>query len=69
MGVSLVIWANHNLRASVRAMQETSSQIFQMQSLAGVEKQVSTVKEVFRLQRDEELVEAEKKYLPSTPAS
>jgi len=69
MGVSLVIWANHNLRASVRAMQETSSQIFQMQSLAGVEKQVSTVKEVFRLQRDEELVEAEKKYLPSTPTS
>ncbi|KAL5015689.1 hypothetical protein ScPMuIL_005278 [Solemya velum] len=64
MGVSLVIWANHNLRASIRAMQDTSNQIYRDQSLNGVENGIATVKEVFRLQRDEELVQAEKRYLP-----
>lgn len=41
LGVSLVIWANHNLRASVNAMKETSKQIFQDNSLIYVEKKVS----------------------------
>jgi len=27
-GVNLIIWANHNLRASVKAMQDTSKIIF-----------------------------------------
>jgi phosphoenolpyruvate phosphomutase len=40
MGISLAIFANHNLRASMRAMQETSARIFKDKSLAGVEKEV-----------------------------
>ena len=64
LGISLVIWANHNLRASVQAMQKTSQQIFKEQSLANIEKNVATVNEVFRLQNEKELSNAEKKYLP-----
>jgi len=63
--VSTVIWANHNMRASIQAMQNTTKQIFQDQSLVNVEPKVVTVKEVFRLQNQDELTEAEKKYLPS----
>ena len=65
IGVSLVIWANHNLRASIKAMQDTSKDIFSRQSLTGVEKNVATVNEIFRLQRDDDLVEEEKKFLPA----
>jgi phosphoenolpyruvate phosphomutase len=65
-GVQLVIWANHNMRAAVTAMQTTSKQIFQDQSLVNVEKNVASVTEVFRLQGMDELSKAEKKYLPKT---
>lgn len=64
LGCSMVIWANHNLRASITAMQNTTATIFKDQSLINVEKKVAPVKEIFRLQQDHELVEAEKKYLP-----
>ena len=40
MGVSLIIWANHNLRASAQAIQQTSQQIFKDSSLINVEKKV-----------------------------
>ncbi|MBU7314102.1 phosphoenolpyruvate mutase [Paenibacillus oleatilyticus] len=66
LGISLVIWANHNLRASIEAMKKVSSQIFQEKSLIHVESGVATLEEVFRLQRAEELQAAEQKYLPST---
>jgi len=65
-GVNLVIWANHNMRASVTAMQQTSKAIFQSQSLVAVEKSVASVNEVFRLQGMKELEDADKKYLPKT---
>lgn len=63
-GVSLVIWANHLMRASIKAMQQTAAQIYQEQSLRSIEGQVVPVKEIFRLQDAAELKEAEKKYLP-----
>ena len=63
-GVSSIIWANHNLRSSIKAMQATSKQIYQEQTLLNVEPAIATVKEIFRLQNDQELVNAEKKYLP-----
>jgi len=65
-GVNLVIWANHNLRASITAMQNTSRQIFQDSSLVNVENKVATVKEVFRLQDNDELKNAEKRFLPKS---
>ncbi len=64
MGISLVIWANHNLRASITAMQETTRKIFEDQSLINVENSVANLNEVFRLQRTDELEDAENKYLP-----
>jgi len=63
-GVSTIIWANHNVRASVKAIQDTCATIYNEQSLVNVEPNVVSVKEIFRLQRDHELVEAEKIYLP-----
>jgi len=66
LGVNLVIWANHNLRASTGAMQKISGKIFKDQSLIQIESGVPPVNEIFRLQRAEELQEAEKKYLPTT---
>merc|ERR1712216_100242 len=37
LGVNAVIWANHNMRASVHAMQQVSQEIFNKTSLATVE--------------------------------
>lgn len=62
-GVNLVIWANHNMRASITAMQATSKEIFESQSISKVEGEVVSVKEVFRLQDEDELKRAEKKYM------
>ncbi len=64
-GISIVIWANHNLRGAIRAMQETSRQIFEERSLVSVEDNVVPVKEVFRLQNADELAKAESRYLPT----
>lgn len=63
-GISLVIWANHLLRASIITMQKTAAQIYKEQSLHNVEKEVAMVKEIFRLQDAAELGQAELKYLP-----
>lgn len=41
LGISTVIWANHNLRASVSAMQNTCHQIMSEQSLVNTEGKVS----------------------------
>lgn len=66
-GFSLVIWANHLMRSSLLAMQQTARQIFQQQSLLGVEESVAPLDEVFRLQDEPELAEAERRYLPARP--
>jgi phosphoenolpyruvate phosphomutase len=100
MGISTIIWANHNMRSAITAMQDTSKvctsqtssfslplslplplllsalnslflalvssfqKIFEAQSLMPVEKKIVSVKEVFRLQGEDELKAAEAKYLP-----
>jgi phosphoenolpyruvate phosphomutase len=64
-GISLVIWANHALRASVAAMQRTVASIHATQSLLTAEKEIVSVKEIFRLQDMNELKEAEERYLPA----
>ncbi|MCG7344921.1 phosphoenolpyruvate mutase [Sporosarcina sp. ACRSL] len=69
-GINAVIWANHNLRASITAMQDISKRIHKDKSLIQVESAIADVSEVFRLQNAEELQRAEAKYLPpSTPPS
>jgi phosphoenolpyruvate phosphomutase len=66
IGISTIIWANHNVRSSIKAMQETSSRIFKEQTLINVEGKVVSVNEIFRLQGADELEAAEDKYLPTT---
>ncbi|MFH1644755.1 MAG: phosphoenolpyruvate mutase [bacterium] len=66
LGISLIIWANHNLRSSIRAMQKISKQIYDEKTLINVEDNIVSVSEVFRLQGADELKDAEKKYLPAT---
>ena len=63
-GVSVVIWANHLLRAAITAMQATARRIRADESLLNVEPQVAPLHEVFRLQGDAELEDAERRYLP-----
>jgi phosphoenolpyruvate phosphomutase len=67
-GVSVVIWANHLLRAAIGAMQQTAATIKAEENLFSVEDQVVPVAEIFRLQGAPELAEAEKRYLPNRNA-
>lgn len=67
--VSLIIWANHNMRAAVQSMQAVSKKIFEEQSLVSVEKNVATVNEVFRLQGMDEMKKLEDRYLPKVSKS
>jgi len=65
-GVSLVIWANHLLRSSITAMQETAARLYQEQTLVALEQEIAPVKEIFRLQGADELKAAELRYLPAS---
>jgi phosphoenolpyruvate phosphomutase len=64
-GISIAIWANHAMRASVTAMREVCQKILKEQGIAGVESEVATLDEVFGLMRYAELASAEERYLPS----
>lgn len=61
--ISICIWANHQMRAAITAMQQITKTIYTEQTLINVEDKIATVKEVFRLQNDSELENAEKLYL------
>ncbi|MGH6636922.1 MAG: phosphoenolpyruvate mutase [Gammaproteobacteria bacterium] len=61
-GVSLVIWANHMVRAAVANMQDVASMIVRSQSTISVEDRIATVEEIFRLQGADELLTAERRY-------
>ena len=62
-GVSMVIWANHNMRAAVSAMRQVSRAIRESESLVAVEEEIAPVREVFALTGQAELAEAEARYL------
>ncbi len=64
-GVSMVIWANHLVRASIAAMRETAARIVRSESLMDVEDRVATVREIFALTGNDELEEANRRYLPA----
>jgi len=57
-GVSTVIWANHNMRSCITAMQQTTKQIFDDQSLINVEKRVATVTQQQSLHYDNNCFES-----------
>ncbi len=63
-GVSLVIWGNHMMRASIAAMQRAAESVMQHKSVAPIDSDIVSVAEIFRLQNAEELKRAEQRYLP-----
>ncbi|MEU6479059.1 phosphoenolpyruvate mutase [Streptomyces sp. NPDC047017] len=67
-GISTVIWANHLMRSALRAMQLTAAKIFAEQHLRNVEDTVASLAEVFALQGEDELAEAEQRWLPQRNA-
>ncbi len=62
-GVSMVIWANHMLRAGIGAMQSVANEIGEKGTARDLEDAIAPVKEVFRLQDADGLLEGEKAYL------
>ncbi len=65
-GISMVIWANHLVRASISAMRDTAQRIAASKSLMEVEGRVASVRDIFNLTGSDELEEATRRYLPST---
>ena len=63
VGINLIIWANHNMRAAISSMRETSRQIFEDQNLIWAEENVARLGDVFVIAGNEELSEAEDRYL------
>ncbi|CCG88052.1 phosphoenolpyruvate mutase [Erwinia piriflorinigrans] len=61
-GVSNLIWANHLIRSSVRSMRETAQTIFNEKSLINIEKNVSTLDELFSLTSERYMDGLESKY-------
>ncbi|WP_322094505.1 phosphoenolpyruvate mutase [Paraburkholderia bannensis] len=65
-GISTIIWANHQIRAAVSAMQAVTKTIYDTQTLVDVEDRIATVNEIFRLQDADEYSEAENRYLSNS---
>lgn len=61
--VGLIICGNHAIRAAVAAMQSTFRQILAEGGIAGVEKTIAPVTEVFGLQGDATMREIERRFL------
>lgn len=67
--ISMVIYANHGIRASIRAMNEVFSSVYASGSTASVEDKIATLDEVFELQGMPQLKESELKYSLDDSAS
>jgi phosphonopyruvate hydrolase len=61
--VGLIICGNHAIRAAVAAMRTTFRRILAEGGIAGVEKEIASVADVFALQGDARMRELEKKFL------
>jgi phosphoenolpyruvate phosphomutase len=68
-GISMVIWANHLVRAATAAMQSVATEIHTNETLVNVEDRVASVNEIFRLQDADEYTAAERLYLSTSEAS
>jgi len=62
-GISMVIWANHMIRAAVSAMEKVGTEIQSTETVANIEDQIAPVRDIFHLQGTEELSRAQKRYL------
>lgn len=61
-GISVAIWANHMVRASVAAMTSVAREIHATETLVNIEDRIAPVDEIFRLQGAQELLAAEQRY-------
>lgn len=61
--VGLIICGNHAIRAAVAAMQTTFKRIIAEGGIAGVEREIASVADVFKLQGDARMRDIEKNYL------
>lgn len=68
-GISVVIWANHLIRAAAASMQAVAREIHASQTLVDVEDRIATVDEIFRLQDADEYSAAERLYLTASGGS
>jgi phosphoenolpyruvate phosphomutase len=62
-GISLLIWANHMLRAGIGSMQNVAREIVRAGTARDLEDSIAPVKEVFRLQDADGLLQGEREYL------
>lgn len=62
-GISMVIWANHMVRAAVAAMERAGHEIQRTESVADIEDRIASVEHLFDLQGAEELSRAQQRYL------
>ncbi|MEP4710253.1 MAG: phosphoenolpyruvate mutase [Pseudophaeobacter sp.] len=60
LGISTVIWANHNMRAAVTAMSDICQSIYDSQSLVEAESRVAPLERVFNLSGETEFSAYEK---------
>jgi phosphoenolpyruvate phosphomutase len=61
--IGLVIWGNHAIRAAITAMQQCFAEVLGEGGIAGVDRRIVTVEEVFRLQRMAAVKDAEQRFL------
>lgn len=63
--ISMVIWANQMIRASIAAMEKISNEIYINESVSNIEDKIASVNKVFTLQGADELTRAQERYLNS----
>ncbi len=68
-GFKIVIFANHPLRASIKAMREQLATLQTHRSAASVKHQITTLEEVYELVGVDELREQERRFIPTAPAT
>ena len=63
LGIKIVIYANHILRSSIKAINETLGEISKTKELSSVDRKITSLSEVFELQGVKQLKHNEEKYL------
>lgn len=63
MGVKMVIYANHGIRATIKALEKTFTDILDSGSIGNIESDIASLDEVFALQGMQDLKRNEQRYL------
>lgn len=63
IGIKMVIYANHGIRASIKAVNEVLCEIYQKGALQSVDPKIASMGEVFEIQGMTQMKQEEQKYL------